>query len=57
MLMLQTEVAFCVVVGDAFYDLFEGCVNVGILTVFYPIADEVAHNAAEVVMADRKSVV
>ena len=45
---LQTEVAFCVVVADAFYDLFERCFIIRIFTVFDPFADLVAEDAAEV---------
>jgi len=37
--------------ADPFNDLLKRSIVVGILPVFYPITDEVAQNAAEVVMA------
>ena len=46
----KTEVALCVVEADAFHDLLEGGIDVGVLTVFYPVTDEVAHNATEIVV-------
>ena len=47
----QSEVSRGVPVGDTLYDLPEGSLIVGILAVLYPLADQVAHNAAEVVMS------
>ena len=48
--MLQVEITLCVVEGDAFYQLLQAGVDIGILAVFYPVADEVAQNSAEVIV-------
>lgn len=48
---LQVEVALGVVEADAADDLLQGLLVVGILAVLDPLADDVAHDAAEVVVA------
>ena len=48
--MLQTEVAFGVIEADAFNDFLQAGFDIGILTVFYPRADKITHNPAEIVM-------
>ena len=47
----QSEISRCVLVGDTLDDLLERSLVVGILTVLNPLADQVAHDAAEVVMS------
>ena len=44
---LQVEVTLCVVVADAFHDLLQGLLIAGVLAILDPVADEVAHQAAE----------
>ena len=48
---LQVEVALGVVEADAADDLLQGLFIVGILAVLDPLADDVAHDAAEIVVA------
>ena len=48
---LQVEVPICVVEADAADDLLQSLLVVGILAVLDPLADDVAHDAAEVVVA------
>ena len=50
-LLLQSEVALCVVEADALDDLLQSLLVVGILAVLDPLADQVAQDAAEVVVA------
>ena len=47
----QSEISRCVLVGDTLDDLLKRSLVVGILAVLYPLADQVAHDAAEVVMS------
>ena len=47
----KAKISCGVLVGDALNDLLEGSLVVGILAVLYPLADQVAHDAAEVVMS------
>ena len=48
---LQVEVTLCVVVADAFHDLLQGLLIAGVLAILDPVADEVAHQAAEQLVA------
>lgn len=48
---LKVKVILCVVVGDAGDDLLEGFVVLGVFAVGYPFTDEVAEDAAEVLVA------
>ena len=48
---LQGEVTLCVVEADALDDLLQSLLVVGILAIFDPLADDVAQDAAEVVVA------
>ena len=48
---LQVEVALCVVEADAADDLLQSLLVVGILAVLDPLTDEVAEDAAEVIVA------
>ena len=48
---LQIEVALCVVEADALDDLLQSLLVVGILAVLDPLTDEVAEDAAEVIVA------
>ena len=47
---LDVKIAGSVVEADTLHDLLQGSVDIGILAVFHPGADEVAQNAAEIVM-------
>ena len=49
-LLLQVEVALCIVKADALDDLLQRLLVVGILAILDPLADDVAQDAAEVVM-------
>ena len=46
----DSEVALCVVAADALHDLLQGSLVVRIFAVLYPLTDQVAHDAAEVVV-------
>ena len=48
---LQSEVTLCVVEADALDDLLQSLLIVGILAILDPLADQVAQDAAEVVVA------
>ena len=47
---LQVKVAFCVVKGDTLHNFLQAGFDVGVFAVFHPIADEVAHDPAEIVV-------
>ena len=47
---LQGEVTLCVVEADALDDLLQSLLVVGILAVLDPLADDVAQDAAEVIV-------
>lgn len=47
----KLEIAFCIVVGNVSYNFGQGIHVRGELTVFYPGADQVAEDAAEVLMS------
>ena len=44
---LESEIVYCIVVGYAFNDLSRRIV-IGIKSLFYPFADKVAENSAEI---------
>ena len=48
---LQSEVTLCVVEADTLDDLLQSLLVIGILAVLDPLADQVAQDAAEVVVA------
>ena len=48
---LQVEVTLCIVEADALDDLLQSLLVVGILAVLDPLADDVAQDAAEVIVA------
>ena len=47
---LQSKVTLCVVEADALDDLLQSLLIVGILAILDPLADQVAQDAAEVVV-------
>ena len=49
-IVLQAKVAGGVPIADALHDLLQRSLNVGVFAVFHPVADQIAENAAEIIV-------
>ena len=48
--LLQTKVTDSIAVADAFNNFPQGSIIIGVLAVFYPVANEIAEDTAEIIV-------